>query len=93
MSDITDERIKELFERLIGGRGYIGMSASENHELYNGLDGYLNKLQSRISAMQEVCEKARGAIDPKMIKIHGGKCICAHCELIRAIDKLNEVIA
>ena len=53
----------------------------------------VKELESRISAMQEVCEKARGAIDPKMIKIHGGKCICAHCELIRAIDKLNEVIA
>ena len=48
-----------------------------------------DKIQSHISAMQEVVGKAKSAIDPKMIKIHGGNCICSHCELIRAIDKLE----
>ena len=53
----------------------------------------MGQLESRISAMQEVCEAAAQAVDRNMINIHGKGCMCEHCSLIRTLDKLNEVIA
>ena len=82
MSDIMELIVeyKDAFcDYVISGKRY-----AEARECYA-------MLETRLSAMQEVCEKAKGAINPKMIKIHGGKCICAQCELIRVINKLEAI--
>jgi hypothetical protein len=50
-----------------------------------------DQVLSRLSAMQEVCNVAAQAVDRNMINIHGKSCTCEHCNLIRALDKLNEV--